>query len=139
METLHAQLAARSLPIMVAFQSDLEHDREWLLRNPYVGFVHITTASSTHIFAIPADFGKNERVPYLFGHATPREIAHGEMTVIHAMDRAGSVFQYCPTTALAEHLRIVQPTTGLAALNRFREGYEAACERLTGARTTAAF
>lgn len=129
-ETVIEQIKARSLPLMETFQSDLEHDSDWLNRLPAAGFIHITTNSSTHIFGIPDGFGKNERVPYLFGHSTAREIARGELAVIHSMNKAGAFFQYCPAPRYRDGIRYVAEITGRTAAIKFTEGYEKACARL---------
>lgn len=130
MTTPIQQIRARSLPKMEAYQTDLDHDQRWLAENPGRGFVHITTSSATHIYAIPDGFGKNEAVPYLFGISTAREIAHGELVVIAAMDKAGASFQFCPSSALREDLREVLEVSGRQALHYFRAGYEASCSEL---------
>jgi hypothetical protein len=127
--TIYQQIAARSLRKLESYQSDLAHDQEWLRANPSTQFVHITTKSSTHIYAIPNGFGGNVEVPYLFGRSTPRAIAAGELTVIQRFDReGGALFQVCDNPAF--HCATVRLVDGGTAAAMFHEGYESSCRKL---------
>lgn len=110
-EQTMSALRRACLPIMEAYQSDLGHDARWLFTNPRTPFLHVCTNSSTHIYAIPDDYGQNEAEPYLFGKSTPREIARGikrclEMfatrrpVLFHYGDGAGKVKRIEPAKAL---------------------------------------
>ena len=73
--TLYDELAARSLPLIQAYHSDLEKaDRQWIEDHPGVPFIHATRDFGTDIVELyPADDPfwppKGQRVPYLFGEA----------------------------------------------------------------------
>lgn len=73
---LFVQIQALALPLMSAFQSDLEHDRAWLLSHPDTSFVHVTRASGTHIFELPQTklLVHDHPRPHLFSVARPSEI-----------------------------------------------------------------
>ena len=79
------RLRAASLPIMVAYQTDLEHDADWLLDHPGEPFIHICTDTSTHIFPCPMGYGDNEMQRYLFGRCTPRDIYRGYLKCIEML------------------------------------------------------
>lgn len=104
------QLRADCLPEMVSFQSDLEHDREFLFN--YAGeFVHICNPTSTHIYPIPESWGDDAQRPYLFGRSRPSEIARGELAVIKYADTAGAMFHVGDTRSGR-----LQKVTGKAAI-----------------------
>ena len=72
------QLAALVLPLMTAYQTDVtEHDKREIEEKDGVPFVHVTRASSSHIYFKPDHewLKANVEQPHIFGRATPREIA----------------------------------------------------------------
>ena len=78
---VYEQLAARVLPIMTGYQTDVtEHDKREISDNPDNPFIHVTRDMSSHMFMKPkADWlAANKPQPYLFGHSTPLAICEGD-------------------------------------------------------------
>lgn len=73
---LFPRLKKLAEPNMVAFQSDLEHDRVWLDEHPGEAFIHVTRKTGTHLVPLPQTDAlvTDEPVPHLFGKARPSEV-----------------------------------------------------------------
>ena len=70
------EIAALATPLLINYETDLAHDREWINDHPEVEFIHVTRESGTHIFEIPiaAPLIEDNPIPYLFSTARPSEI-----------------------------------------------------------------
>jgi hypothetical protein len=73
---LFAKIKTLAEPLLVAFETDLEHDRRWLEAHPGEAFIHVTRKTGTHLFPLPqADsLVTDEPIPHLFGEARPSEV-----------------------------------------------------------------
>jgi hypothetical protein len=73
------ELKNNVLPLMEAYQSDLEHDRALIEAFPSCEFIHATRSTGTNIFILhKADSitwpAAGVKIPYLFGMADRRHI-----------------------------------------------------------------
>jgi len=85
-------------PVMVAFQSDLEHDRAWIKANPGTPFIHVTRHSGTQCIPLPNANAllDDSPVPHLFGEARPSEIIRQTRALLHgALLESGKLWLYC--------------------------------------------
>ncbi|MGJ8530386.1 hypothetical protein [Maritalea sp.] len=80
------------------FRDDLLiHDATRIYENPGESFIHICYKNATHLYFTPVFRGNNLRIPYLFGYATPLEIAKGIHELIRdelTVERIGSPLVY---------------------------------------------
>lgn len=105
---LMGRLRAACLPRLVAYETDLGHDADWIDANPGHHFIHTCRTTGTNIWPCPMGYGSNEREPYLFGESTPQEQAHGIVAVLKAQ-ATDSIFHYFD----GRRLRLVTPEAAL--------------------------
>lgn len=91
--SIFEQVRAAALPLMTGYQTDLEHDKNWVLANPGVPYVHFTRAMGTHIWELPVEdkLFVNALTPHLFGTARPSEIYKGVFELIGGDEFRGNV------------------------------------------------
>lgn len=93
----YEQLAELVLPLMTAYQTDVTtHDKQAIKENASVPFVHVTRASSSHIYMKPDQqwLADNVEQPHLFGRCTPRQITEQALGLITDYFNDNDVFHY---------------------------------------------
>ena len=80
--SVYEQLHKKSRPLLEAYETDLNHDKDWIKDNPRVPFLHYTRATGTHLIPLnPSDTypPAGTKVKYLFGRADREHILQGKL------------------------------------------------------------
>ena len=79
---VYEQIDEKSRPLLEAYETDLNHDKDWIENNPGVPFLHYTRATGTHLIPMnPSDTypPAGTKVKYLFGRADREYILQGKL------------------------------------------------------------
>jgi len=96
--TIIERIVELAKPHLQAFESDLEHDRQWIAANRGADFIHVTRATGTHIIGLPeaGPLVANTPEPHLFGVARPSEIYQRHEEMLKGMLRtSGRLWLLC--------------------------------------------
>lgn len=79
-----------------SYRTDLDHDKNGILANPGIPFIHWTRESGTHLQMLPAASAdcfpaEGVKVPYLFGFCDRRELSHKPIELAQYLAKCGEV------------------------------------------------